>query len=316
MNKKCVYAFSILVLVSFMIMFASCRSVTNEETTIKQTYRIGAISLHSNGSDSLNMVDSDSSSEQIYAQVFNRFVESQTRNINVLDLEYQGEVYSMCFDRSVKLKYKRNMYDIYDRVNDNYFSLALAYGTDRVIGVEKGLSYDDLKTMWRDYIGDEAILAAAERFMEQFLPSDTYEFHEILCDGNIVTVKFYNELDGIRVGDFSYVNMLRDGTVACGYAMPEPEIYQAVTKEIDAVVCDQAANEKLMSVYQLENSEGDTDIVRSQIVETILKDRILTLDDEGNPIVIYDYQINYSVTYADGTQADMCDYADILVELN
>ncbi len=314
--KKYAYTLSVLLMFILMIAVVSCKSVADEKTDINQTYQIGSVFLCSLGSDSLNFVDSDYSSEQIYAQIFNRFVASQTRSVNTLDLEYQGKVYSLCFDRSVKLKYKRNMYDIYDHVNDNYFSLALAHGSDRIIGIEKGLSIDDLKNMERNYIGDEAILAVANLFIEQFLSNDTYDFHEILFDGNIVTVKFYNEINGIRVGDFSYVNMLRDGTIACGYAMPEPEIYQIVTKEIDVNECDDAANTKLMYVYQFVKEGHDTGVIQSQVKDTILRDRILTLDDEDNPIVLYDYQVNYEVTYVDGTQVDMCDFVDILVELN
>lgn len=292
-------------------------SAVSEQTEASPTrvYAIADVSAYSNVCSDISRYLTGLSTERITAQDFNRYIEDASIRDGITVFYHQGTQYDFEYTRTVNAPHKRLLYDVYAAPNDtSYVELAVAHGTEKLIGMENAVNHSMWSNPPKTYAGDEAMLAAARNFMSQFVSEGTYAYHEVRNMGTTTIVTFYNEIDGIRVGDYATVTLFRDGTVINGYAQPERDIYETVTERIDTAACDLAAQEKLTSVYQFSDRET-SQAISSQITSTELTGRFLTLDDQGVPTVYYEYTVQVIMTFADGHTEERGDFVDILVRL-
>lgn len=285
------------------------------EASSARVYEIATVSAYSNVCSDISRYLTGLSYERIIAQEFNRHMQDDSIRDGITIFYHQGKEYAFEYARTVNAPHKRLMYDVYAAPNGtSYVELAVAHGTEKLIGMENAVDH----SMWSDppktYAGDEAMLAAARNFINQFDADGAYANYEVRNLGTTTLVTFYNEIDGIRVGDYATVTLFRDGTVISGYVQPERDIYETVTERIDTAACDLAAQEKLTSVYQFSDRETSR-AISSQITSTELTGRFLTLDDQGVPTVYYEYTVQVIMTFADGHTEERGDYVDILVRL-
>ena len=219
-------------------------------------------------------------------------------------LTYRNTQYDVNFVRSAKPSMHISGYDVYytSSSDSDISSFYTEHGTDKVIGYMKSVPYSSLPAQTQNKISEAELVAKAQEELGEFIDTSYYAHTGLQYDEMLptATITFYNTIGEIMIADSSTVEMLLDGTVIKIVAISNPELRQALSfSDLDAAAFDAAVAAQLEQAYQ-EYHRDDEQMLADIIYESIsIKTRLLSLDDDGRPVVLYYVtpQLSYDITY-------------------
>ncbi len=126
------------------------------------------------------------------------------------------------------------------------------------------------------------------------------------CGWYVIT--FYAAVDGIRAVDHAEVWVYPDGQVWRVISQPTTGIAKSVSNKLNAAACDAYAEEQLAQMY--EKAVASFEYSSHKLLR-----RELSLDDDGNPVIIYWYKVKLNTDKGGSLFNTVTDYATVGVWL-
>ncbi|MBQ9080210.1 MAG: hypothetical protein IJY27_03975 [Clostridia bacterium] len=267
----------------------------------------GKVELCANSSDVMGLagynsnVDADSIKKfnVLDVQVDVLYIPPETKT-----LIFKGKTYETSFLISKNLFMRNYSYDVYMYKNpetDEMMEFHVVSGTnDEIVGYRYNVSVSQLtKTASKS---EDELIQIATAALSEFTNANYYKNVSIQSwtNYNVWKVEFYNTIGDIRVADSSYVELTMDGEVIAVEALPEPAILKAARySKLDRAQFDAALETQMEQAYPdylRDDAEMFSDI---KYDGTNIQSCCITLDNNGNPIVVYyaTPKLKYDILY-------------------
>ncbi len=204
---------------------------------------------------------------------------------------FHGKTYQSTYRMSFSPGYRRISYDAYNykdtetgEMGEFYFTRDenakligyQIYASVKSLGKTRAKSQNELTEIARSALGE---FTDAEYYANVRVSNGPYSTYE---------VEFYNMIGDIELADSSFVRLDAEGKALEVKAMPEPDILKAMnfsdldSKEFDAVL--EAQVKDAYVDYHRDDEEILADVKYSGLN---IQARMLSLDDDGEPVVLY-----------------------------
>lgn len=215
-------------------------------------------------------------------------------------LTFRGIQYAVSFGRSSKPFMRTTGYDTYYTSSGDIRMFYVEHGTDKIIGFANDVDFPSHRIP--EPLSNEELISRARESLSEFIDITYYANTDIEYDSSLneYVVTFYNKLGDVAIVDSSTVSIFGDGTVSSVLALPEPKILSAARfSDLDVDEFDAALETQLRQAYPNYHRD-DEQMLADIIYESIsIKTRLLSLDDDGRPVVLYYVtpQLSYDITY-------------------
>lgn len=202
--------------------------------------------------------------------------------------------------------------------NGDSIRVVFAQGdTSKIIGYYMGISkYSDFDG-WSDMnkLPEEELVELARKAAAKYTDISYYNDHGIeyfegygrnMCGW--YTIYFYASVNGVRAADLAEVRMYPDGQVWWVMTQPTTGIAKSVSSKLNAAACDDYAEEQLTQMY------GKAYASFEYSSHELLR-RELSLDDDGNPVIIYTYKVELNTDKGGSLFNTVTDFATVGVWL-
>lgn len=122
------------------------------------------------------------------------------------------------------------------------------------------------------------------------------------------TIYFYASVNGVRAADLAQVRIYPDGQVWWVTTQPTTGIAKSVSSKLNAAACDAYAEEQLAQMY--EKAVASFEYSSHELLR-----RELSLDDDGNPVIIYSYKVKLNTDKGGSLFNTVTDFATVGVWL-
>ena len=215
---------------------------------------------------------------------------------NKIDATIEGKSFSVTYSSTNLFAYKiPSETDFYSGKDENGKVVDVFFprgNTSKVIGYSLDFfdKYDD--TMVEiEKLSEKELVELARKAAAKYTDIRYYNDYSIEYTSSAYEhgygwyeVVFYATISGIRAADYAYVRIFPDGQVWWVMTPPTTGIAKKVSSRLDAAACDAMADEQITAMYC--NSDSQLEYVSRELYR-----RLLTVDDEGNPVVVYKYKV-------------------------
>lgn len=154
------------------------------------------------------------------------------------------------------------------------------------------------------HLSEDELLAKAREYAEPYVDLDVYNDYVIdYSDPNIAggiysgwyDIKFCTRISGTECVDYTTVRLYPDGRLVWVDAPPQTTVSKMFSKTKSISGCDTFAEQSACDIRtNIEQAWSTKDENGYRFSEQKCIWQTLTLDSDGNPVVIYYYKLNYT----------------------
>lgn len=298
------------ILFTITFMLSSCA------TTLKNPQPLRAAAVSSTGDAYTEFMTGSSTGSSDDIAKINRLLYSQKNTHdnytpNDVSITIDNNEYTLQFEKVKKsrsdIDWEVDVYTL--NQGDLHISVTFAHGDTKT---PIGYKFVSEKTHWMYndpasgivHLSEDEILAKAREYAEPYVDLDVYNDYTIdYSDQNIAggiysgwyDIKFCTRISGTECVDYTTVRLYPDGRLVWVDAPPQTTISEMFSKTKSISGCDTLAEQSADTIRtNIEQAWSTKDENGYRFSEQNCMWRSLTLDEDGNPVVIYYYQLKYT----------------------